>query len=100
MSLCMCMSAESTLALCSFSFTLHPRRMMRGNLRTEAQGADTIVWLAAAEKAGKATGKYFFDRKPRWTNLLGANTKPEPEDHAALLAFVQGKTAEILEQQK
>lgn len=74
--------------------------MMRGNLRTEAQGADTIVWLAAAEKAGKATGKYFFDRKARWTNLLGANTKPEPEDYAALLKFVEERSAGVLQGSK
>lgn len=70
--------------------------MMRKNLRTEAQGADTIVWLAAAEKAGQATGKYWFDRKARWTNLLGANTKPEPEDYDALLAFVRDRSAAVL----
>jgi hypothetical protein len=72
--------------------------MMRKNLRTEAQGADTIVWLAASEKAGEATGKYFFDRKPRWTNLLGANTKPEAADYEALQAFVQERTAAVLKE--
>lgn len=70
--------------------------MMRKNLRTEAQGADTIVWLAASNKAGEATGKYWFDRKSRWTNLFGANTKPEPEDYDALLAFVKERSAAVL----
>ncbi len=70
--------------------------MMRKSLRTEAQGADTIVWLAASAKGGEATGKYFFDRKPRWTNLVGANTKPEPEDYEALLGFVQDRAAGVL----
>lgn len=66
-------------------------RLMRGSLRTEPQGADTIVWLAASKKGGESTGKYFFDRKARWTNLLFANTKPEKKDYGELVAFCEGK---------
>ncbi len=63
---------------------------MRGNLRTEAQGADTIVWLAASAKGGESSGKYFFDRKARWTNLMFANTKPEGKDYEDLKTFCEG----------
>ena len=66
-------------------------RLMRGSLRTEPQGADTIVWLAASRKGGERTGKYFFDRKARWTNLLFANTNPEKKDYGELVAFCEGK---------
>ncbi|GAB5034891.1 dehydrogenase reductase sdr family member 12 [Nannochloropsis oceanica] len=66
-------------------------KLMRGALRTELQGADTIVWLAASQKGGESTGKYFFDRKARWKNLLFANTKPEKKDYEDLVAFCEGK---------
>ena len=64
---------------------------MGGALRTEIQGADTIVWLAASQKGGESTGKYYFDRKARWKNLLFANTKPEKKDYEDLVAFCEGK---------
>lgn len=38
---------------------------MRRLLRTPAQGADTIVWLAAATEARRWTGRLFLDRRPR-----------------------------------
>lgn len=44
------------------------------------QGADTVVWLAIAEKAKGVTGKYFFDRKSRRKNKLGAGTASTPEE--------------------
>ena len=39
-------------------------------LRTPAEGADTVVWLAASEPGGDANGKFFFDRSPRRTHFL------------------------------
>lgn len=45
-------------------------RLMRQLLRTPAEGADTIVWLAASARAGRETGGFFFDREPRWTHYL------------------------------
>ena len=44
-------------------------RLMRDRLRTPAQGADTVVWLAAAEAARETSGGFFFDRvrrSPYW----------------------------------
>jgi dehydrogenase/reductase SDR family protein 12 len=39
-------------------------------LRSPEEGADTIVWLAAATEAGKISGQLFLDREPRTTHLL------------------------------
>jgi NAD(P)-dependent dehydrogenase (short-subunit alcohol dehydrogenase family) len=45
-------------------------RITRAILRSPAEGADTVVWLAAAERAKESSGEFFFDRQPRWTHLL------------------------------
>ncbi len=37
-------------------------------LRSPAQGADTIVWLCAADEAGQSTGKFWHDRIQRPTH--------------------------------
>ena len=42
----------------------------RALLRTPAQGADTIVWLSAAEVGARDSGRFYFDRKPRYTHFL------------------------------
>jgi dehydrogenase/reductase SDR family protein 12 len=39
-------------------------------LRTPEQGADTIVWLAAAAEPGRSTGKFWHDRRVRRTHYL------------------------------
>ena len=46
------------------------RRIMRGVLRTPEEGADTVVWLAAAREAGQVSGLLFLDREPHPTHLL------------------------------
>jgi hypothetical protein len=38
-------------------------RLTKSILRTPAQGADTIVWLALAEAARAPRGRFFFDRQ-------------------------------------
>ncbi|MEL7060405.1 MAG: SDR family NAD(P)-dependent oxidoreductase [Acidobacteriota bacterium] len=38
-------------------------RLMKGRLRTVHQGADTIVWLAAAAHLAGRSGELFFDRR-------------------------------------
>ena len=40
-------------------------RLMRPLLRTPAEGADTIVWLATNPLAGGSGGKLYLDRRPR-----------------------------------
>jgi NAD(P)-dependent dehydrogenase (short-subunit alcohol dehydrogenase family) len=47
---------------------------------TNAQGADTVVWLASAEEPGHSSGGYWFERKPR-------NPNPLVDDPAFVDAF-------------
>ncbi len=45
-------------------------RSMQNRLRTPEEGADTIVWLAVAERAARSTGRFWFDREPVSTHLV------------------------------
>ncbi|CAM9309827.1 unnamed protein product, partial [Phaeothamnion confervicola] len=59
------------------------------SLRTQEQGADTIVWLAAAgwesgvAPAGR-TGEFWFDRRPQRTHLRLAGTTASAQEEAQL----------------
>ena len=71
-------------------------RLMHPLLRTPAEGADTIVWLAAHPAAADATGKLFLDRRQRpfdrapmtrlsaadrrrlWDLVVGLTGEPDP----------------------
>lgn len=44
--------------------------LTKNKLRTPEQGADTIVWLAAAPEASKISGKFWLDRRPHTTHVL------------------------------
>lgn len=44
--------------------------VMRTLLRTPEQGADTVVWLATAERERLESGGFYFDRAPRSKHLL------------------------------
>ena len=57
------------------------RRVLGPLLRTPDEGADTIVWLAAAEEPGRVTGKFWLDRAPRsTTKLVPSGASPEERD--------------------
>jgi NAD(P)-dependent dehydrogenase (short-subunit alcohol dehydrogenase family) len=58
-------------------------RVTRNILRTPAEGADTVVWLAACPRAPQSTGRFFFDREERRTHLLPF-TRESEEDRRAL----------------
>ncbi len=45
-------------------------KLTRPFLRPPEQGADTIVWLAAAPHLEHESGKFWFDRRPRPTHKL------------------------------
>jgi dehydrogenase/reductase SDR family protein 12 len=45
-------------------------QVTRRILRSPEEGADTIVWLAAAPEAGEASGQFWLDRVPRTTAIL------------------------------
>jgi NAD(P)-dependent dehydrogenase (short-subunit alcohol dehydrogenase family) len=45
-------------------------KLTRAVLRTPEQGADTIIWLAAATEAGEVSGKLWLDREPHLAAIL------------------------------
>lgn len=52
-------------------------------LRTPEQGADTLVWLAAAEEPLRTTGQFWHDRRTRPTHYV-SRTRETPGDRRAL----------------
>jgi dehydrogenase/reductase SDR family protein 12 len=48
-------------------------------LRTSAEGADTVVWLAVCDKAQSRPGLFWFDRQARSTYLLPGKRESEAE---------------------
>lgn len=46
------------------------RRVTRWILRSPAEGADTVVWLAASPRGREVSGRFFFDRRERRTHWL------------------------------
>jgi dehydrogenase/reductase SDR family member 12 len=68
------------------------RRLTRPILRTDAQGADTTVWLAAAEEPGRDSGRFWHDRRPRPTHYL-RRTKEGEADRRALWDACERLTA-------
>jgi NAD(P)-dependent dehydrogenase (short-subunit alcohol dehydrogenase family) len=65
---------------------------MRGRLRTPAEGADTVVWLAASDAARGPTGRFWFDRVPRSPHLLPW-TRESSAERAALREFCERHAA-------
>jgi dehydrogenase/reductase SDR family protein 12 len=68
-------------------------RLTRSILRTPAEGADTVVWLAASARARHRTGRFFFDREARRTYLLPFTREPS-EDRRALWRLCERICAE------
>jgi dehydrogenase/reductase SDR family protein 12 len=64
------------------------RKLTRRVLRSSREGADTMVWLAAATEAGSVSGKLFLDREVHTTHLL-AKTRETPEERAKLMALLR-----------
>ena len=56
-------------------------------LRTPAEGADTIVWLAAATEAGKVSGEFWLDRQPHLTHVLPGTREAAVERRQLLKAL-------------
>lgn len=57
--------------------------VMKPLLRSVEQGADTIVWLAAADEPGGSSGEFWFDRRRVPTHLL-ERTRETPQERDAL----------------
>ncbi|XP_074391509.1 dehydrogenase/reductase SDR family member 12 isoform X2 [Zonotrichia albicollis] len=63
---------------------------MKNSLRTEAQGADTVLWLAVSAEAAKLpSGLFFQDRQPVPTHLPLAYTHSPPEHEEKLLEVLE-----------
>jgi NAD(P)-dependent dehydrogenase (short-subunit alcohol dehydrogenase family) len=63
-------------------------RLTRPILRTPAEGADTVVWLAAAPRDRIESGRFYFDREPRRTHWL-PGTRESAADRRALWKRVE-----------
>ncbi len=61
-------------------------RLTRPLLRDHAQGADTIVWLAACPRLAGESGGFWFDRERRRTHLL-PSTRESSAEREALFDF-------------
>ncbi|MFV0257934.1 MAG: SDR family NAD(P)-dependent oxidoreductase [Acidimicrobiales bacterium] len=60
-------------------------RLMRPLLRTPAQGADTMVWLAATDAPGETTGGFWLDRAVRPIHRLERTRRSDTADRRARL---------------
>lgn len=60
-------------------------RLVGPLLRTPAEGADTIVWLAAAPEAAGLSGLFLLDRRARPTHRLRRTRRPDEAREAARL---------------
>lgn len=67
------------------------RALTRPLLRTPEQGADTFVWVAAAEPPGQATGRLWHDRAQRPYHY-GRRTQESAADRRALWQACQRLT--------
>lgn len=61
------------------------RRIMRPLLRTPIQGADTLVWLTAADQAASTTGRFWLDRAERATHRRRSTRASDTEDERQAL---------------
>jgi NAD(P)-dependent dehydrogenase (short-subunit alcohol dehydrogenase family) len=68
-------------------------RLTKPLLRTAEQGADTVVWLAAAPEPGRSTGHFWHDRRIRPTHYLPWAHDSEP-DRRALWTFCRTATTD------
>jgi hypothetical protein len=68
-------------------------RLTRPFLRTPEEGADTIVWLAAAPEAARVSGLLFLDREPHPAAVL-PGTAGSDEERQGLLEELTVRTAE------
>ena len=63
-------------------------RVTKRVLRTPEEGADTIVWLAAATEAGKVSGEFWLDRRPHAKFVLPA-TRETPAERRELMKVLE-----------
>lgn len=71
-------------------------RIMQPFLRTAAEGADTAVWLAAADVGRGRGGLFWFDREPRRTHFFPW-TRETPSARVAFLKHLSNTVRPFLE---
>jgi dehydrogenase/reductase SDR family protein 12 len=59
-------------------------RVTKRALRTAEEGADTIVWLAAATEAGRVSGEFWLDRRPHVKHVV-PGTRETPGERRKFL---------------
>lgn len=66
-------------------------------LRAPEEGADTIVWLAAATEAGKVSGEFWLDRQPHPKHVLPGTRETAAERRKFLksLAAIAGRSRDV-----
>ncbi|NXK93101.1 DHR12 reductase, partial [Formicarius rufipectus] len=70
---------------------------MKNSLHTEAQGADTVVWLVVSAEATRLpSGLFFQDRQPVATHLPLASTHSPPEDEEKLMEVLEDFSRTLL----
>ena len=65
--------------------------LTRFALRSPAEGADTIVWLAAATEAGTVSGELFLDRQPQPLHLMNS-TRETDQSRRELFQYLEDYT--------
>lgn len=68
-------------------------KAMDNRLRSAAQGADTIAWLAISERARQSTGRFWFDRAEASTHRLPW-TREDDQDRERLWSFAMSMTGD------
>jgi NAD(P)-dependent dehydrogenase (short-subunit alcohol dehydrogenase family) len=61
------------------------RRIVGPLLRTPEQGADTLVWLAATDRAPESSGGFWLDRRPRSIHRLPTTRRSDTPARRARL---------------
>ncbi len=65
-------------------------------LRTPAQGADTLVWLAGARESSRSTGDFWLDRHPRFEHKVPWTLSRDPgRDQVKLWDWCLERTAQF-----
>jgi len=74
-------------------------RLTRSLLRSPQEGADTIVWLAAATEAGEVSGEFWLDREIHPSHI-SARTRETAEEREVLLAALEELRASTVQRGK
>jgi dehydrogenase/reductase SDR family protein 12 len=74
------------------------RRVLGPLLRTPADGADTLVWLAADDEVPlRESGLFWLDRRPRTLHRLASTRRSDtPEERARLWSWVERASGFVL----